>query len=150
MGMELNARFTANDDYTALAQIRRTWGHMLTSDIGTKSTFWEGVKSDGGLAYGGSFMSLAHGWSTAPTSTLTFDVLGTAPESATGAYRFVPHPGDLTSAEGRITLPQGAVNASWSRDPAAGTYAAHLTSPASTPPGASAYRNWAAATSRCP
>ncbi|MGW3285341.1 alpha-L-rhamnosidase-related protein [Streptomyces sp. NPDC001002] len=128
-GMELNARFTANDDYTALDQIRRTWGHMLTTDIGTKSTFWEGVKADGGLAYGGSFMSLAHGWSTAPTSTLTFDVLGTAPESSTGAYRFVPHPGDLTSAEGRITMPQGPVNASWSRDPAAGTYAAHLTSP---------------------
>jgi hypothetical protein len=25
-------------------------------------------------------MSLAHGWSTGPTSALTFDVLGTAPE----------------------------------------------------------------------
>ncbi|GHH34921.1 hypothetical protein FHS35_005364 [Streptomyces umbrinus] len=131
-GMELNARFTANDDHGALDQIRRTWGHMLNSDIGTKSTFWEGIKADGGLAYGGSFMSLAHGWSSAPTSTLTFDVLGTAPESATGAYRFVPHPGDLTSAEGRITLPQGAVNANWSRDPAAGTYSAHLTSPSGT------------------
>ncbi|MEU9446221.1 alpha-L-rhamnosidase [Streptomyces sp. NPDC048304] len=131
-GMELNARFTAHDDYTALDQIRRTWGHMLTSDIGTKSTFWEGIKADGGLAYAGSFMSLAHGWSTAPTSTLTFDVLGTAPESATGAYRFVPHPGDLTSAEGRITMPQGAVNASWSRAPAAGTYTAQLTSPSGT------------------
>lgn len=131
-GMELNARFTANDDYTALDQIRRTWGHMLNSDIGTKSTFWEGIKADGGLAYGGSFMSLAHGWSTAPTSTLTFDVLGTTPESATGAYRFVPHPGGLTSAEGRITMPQGAVNASWSRDPSAGTYSAHLASPSGT------------------
>lgn len=131
-GMELNARFTANDDYGALAQIRRTWGHMLNSDIGTKSTFWEGIKADGGHAYGGSFMSLAHGWSSAPTSTLTFDVLGTAPESAAGAYRFVPHPGDLTSAEGRITMPQGAVNASWSRSPAAGTYAAQLTSPSGT------------------
>lgn len=131
-GMELNARFTANDDFGALAQIRRTWGHMLNSDIGTKSTFWEGIKADGGLAYGGSFMSLAHGWSSAPTSTLTFDVLGTAPESATGAYRFVPHPGDLTSAEGRITMPQGAINASWSRSPAAGTYAAQLTSPSGT------------------
>ena len=131
-GMELNARFTANDDHGALDQIRRTWGHMLNSDIGTKSTFWEGVKADGGLAYGGSFMSLAHGWSSAPTSTLTFDVLGTVPESATGAYRFVPHPGDLTSAEGRITLPQGAVDASWSRAPAAGTYSAHLTSPSGT------------------
>ncbi|MFD9192623.1 alpha-L-rhamnosidase [Streptomyces phaeochromogenes] len=131
-GMELNARFAANDDHGALDQIRRTWGHMLNSDIGTKSTFWEGIKADGGLAYGGSFMSLAHGWSSAPTSTLTFDVLGTAPESATGAYRFVPHPGDLTSAEGRITMPQGAVNASWSRDAAAGTYSAHLTSPSGT------------------
>lgn len=131
-GMELNAHFAANDDHTALEQIRRTWGHMLTSDIGTRSTFWEGVKADGGLAYGGSFMSLAHGWSTAPTSTLTFDVLGTAPESATGTYRFVPHPGDLTSAEGRITMPQGAIDASWSRNPAAGTYTAHLTSPSGT------------------
>ncbi|MEV0386756.1 hypothetical protein [Nonomuraea sp. NPDC050643] len=131
-GMELNAHFAANDDHTALAQIRRTWGHMLNSGIGTKSTFWEGIRADGGHAYGGSFMSLAHGWSTAPTSTLTFDVLGTAPESAAGAYRFVPHPGDLTSAEGRITMPQGAVNASWSRVPAAGTYAARLTSPAGT------------------
>ena len=131
-GMELNAHFAANDDYTALAQIRRTWGHMLNSDIGTKSTFWEGIKADGGLAYGGSFMSLAHGWSTAPTSTLTFDVLGTAPEPATGAYRFVPHPGDLTSAEGRITMPQGAISGSWSRDPAGGTYSAHLSSPSGT------------------
>ncbi|WP_369035282.1 MGH1-like glycoside hydrolase domain-containing protein [Streptomyces adonidis] len=131
-GMELNAHFAANDDHTALAQIRRTWGHMLNSDIGTKSTFWEGIRADGGLAYGGSFMSLAHGWSSAPTSTLTFDVLGTTPESATGAFRFVPHPGDLTSAEGRITMPQGAINASWSRVPAAGTYSAHLTSPAGT------------------
>ncbi|MFF3379091.1 alpha-L-rhamnosidase [Streptomyces sp. NPDC002680] len=131
-GMELNAHFAANDDHTALTQIRRTWGHMLNSDIGTRSTFWEGIRADGGLAYGGSFMSLAHGWSSAPTSTLTFDVLGTTPESATGAYRFVPHPGDLTSAEGRITMPQGAIDASWSRVPTAGTYSAHLTSPAGT------------------
>ncbi|MEU6352526.1 alpha-L-rhamnosidase [Streptomyces sp. NPDC047072] len=131
-GMELNARFAANDDYTALDQIRRTWGHMLDSDIGTKSTFWEGVKADGGLAYGGSFMSLAHGWSTAPTSTLTFDVLGIAPESVANTYRFVPHPGDLANAQGRITMPQGAVDASWSRDRNAGTYWAQLTSPAGT------------------
>ncbi|MET7477322.1 alpha-L-rhamnosidase [Streptomyces sp. NPDC005648] len=131
-GMELNARFAANDDYTALDQIRRTWGHMLDSDIGTRSTFWEGVKADGGLAYGGSFMSLAHGWSTAPTSTLTFDVLGIAPESVAHSYRFVPHPGDLSNAQGRITMPEGAVNASWSRDRNAGTYWAQLTSPSGT------------------
>ncbi len=123
-GIELDAHFTSHQRLHRPGPDPPHLGRVLTSDIGTKSTFWEGIKADGGLAYGSSFMSLAHGWSTAPTSTLTFDVLGTAPESATGTYRFVPHPGDLTSAEGRITLPQGAVNASWSRDPAAGTYSA--------------------------
>lgn len=131
-GMEVHAHFTANDDFTALAQIRRTWGYMLDSPIGTRSTFWEGINADGGLAYGGSFMSLSHGWSSGPTSALTFYVLGTAPETQVGQYRFVPHPGDLTSAEGRITLPQGQLNASWSRDPGAGTYTARLTSPGGT------------------
>jgi len=33
---------------------------------------------------------------------------------------------------GRITMPQGAVNASWSRNPSAGTYTAHLASPGGT------------------
>jgi hypothetical protein len=131
-GMEVHAHFTANDDFTALAQIRRTWGYMLDSPIGTKSTFWEGINADGGLAYGGSFMSLAHGWATGPTSALTFHVLGTAPETSVGQYRFVPHPGDLTSTEGRITLPQGPLNAAWARNPGAGTYTARLTSPAGT------------------
>jgi Bacterial alpha-L-rhamnosidase 6 hairpin glycosidase domain/Bacterial alpha-L-rhamnosidase C-terminal domain len=128
--MEVHAHFTANDDYTALAQIRRTWGYMLDSPIGTKSTMWEGISADGGLAYNPPFMSLAHGWSTGPTSALTFHVLGTAPEPAIGQYRFVPHPGNLTSVEGRITMPQGPVNASWSRDPSAGTFTSQLTSPA--------------------
>jgi len=131
-GMEVHAHFTANNDHTALAQIRRSWGHMLNSPIGTRSTFWEGISADGGLAYGGPFMSLAHGWSSGPTSALTFHVLGTAPETRVGQYRFVPHPGDLTSAEGRITLPQGQLNAAWVRDPGAGTYTARLTSPGGT------------------
>ena len=131
-GMEVHAHFTANDDFTALAQIRRTWGYMLDSPVGTKSTFWEGINADGSPAYGGPFMSMAHGWSSGPTSALTFDVLGTAPETQVGQYRFVPHPGDLTSAEGRITLPQGQLNASWSRNPGAGTYTARLTSPNGT------------------
>jgi hypothetical protein len=130
--MEVHAHFVAGDDHTGLAQIRRTWGYMLDSPIGTKSTFWEGIAADGGPAYAGSFMSLAHGWSTGPTSALTFSVLGIAPETPAGQYRFVPHPGDLTSVEGRITMPQGAVNASWSRNPSAGTYTARLTSPSGT------------------
>ena len=129
-GMEVAAHFAANDDDVALDQIRRTWGYMLNSPIGTKSTMWEGISAGGGLAYGGSFMSLAHGWSTGPTAWLTYDVLGLKPGANAGQYDFVPHPGDLTNVEGRITLPQGAVNANWQHNADTGNYTAHLVSPA--------------------
>ena len=130
--MEVQAHFAANDDQRGLDLIRREWGYMLDSPIGTKSTFWEGYKADGSFDYNGAYMSLSHGWATGPTSALTFDVLGIAPDRVPGGYRFEPHPGDLTSVEGRITMPQGAVDAAWSRDVAAGTFTASLTSPAGT------------------
>jgi hypothetical protein len=51
---------------------------------------------------------LAHGWATGPTSALTFFVLGVAPDSARGAtYHVVPHPGDLTHVEGKLTVDIG-------------------------------------------
>jgi hypothetical protein len=130
--LEVDAHFTAGQDHAALAEIRKLWGFMLDSPIGTASTFWEGLNSDGGFAYGGDFTSLAHGWSAGPTSALTFQVLGTAPEPTPGLYRFVPHPGDLTSVAGRITTPQGRIEASWTRNPTAGTFNATLTAPAGT------------------
>ncbi|HCT76316.1 MAG TPA: alpha-L-rhamnosidase [Micromonosporaceae bacterium] len=130
--LEVNAHFMASQDHAGLAEIRKLWGYMLDSPIGTASTFWEGLNSDGGFGYSGEFTSLAHGWSAGPTSALTFHVLGTAPESTLGQYRFVPHPGDLTAVSGRITMPQGRVEASWTRNPTAGTYDAQLTAPAGT------------------
>ncbi len=129
--MEVNAHFAANDDQNGLTLIRRQWGYMLNSAIGTKSTFWEGFNADGSFAYGGPYMSLSHGWATGPTSALTFYVLGLAPETQLTQYRFIPHPGDLTNVEGRLTLPQGAVEASWSH-PDANTFSSHLESPAGT------------------
>ncbi|HEY1484480.1 MAG TPA: hypothetical protein VGF84_00165, partial [Micromonosporaceae bacterium] len=129
--MEVQAHFVAGDDVNALDLIRREWGYMLTSPTGTGSTFWEGFRSDGTFDYGGTYMSLAHGWSTGPTSALTFYVLGLNPGGA-GQYAFVPHPGDLTHVEGNITLPQGAVTGSWDYNAAAGTLNESLTSPAAT------------------
>ena len=131
-GMEVAAHFTANDDDVALDEIRRTWGYMLNSPLGTKSTFWEGYKADGTFDYGGAYMSLSHGWATGPTSALTFDVLGLRPQTKSGTYRFVPHPGDLKNVQGRITLPAGALDASWTRDVATGTFTEELTSPGQT------------------
>ncbi len=129
--MEVNAHFAANDDQNGLTLIRREWGYMLNSPLGTRSTFWEGFNANGTFAYGGAYMSLAHGWATGPTSALTFYVLGLAPETQLAQYRFIPHTGDLTSVEGRISMPQGAVNASWSH-PNVNSFSSHLVSPAGT------------------
>lgn len=129
--MEVQAHFVAGDDLSALTLIRRQWGRMLDSPTGTGSTFWEGLRSDGAFDYGGTYMSLAHGWGTGPTSALTFYVLGLDP-TGTARYDFVPHPGDLTHTEGTITMPQGTVTGSWDYDAAAGTLGETLASPAGT------------------
>ncbi|WP_405591427.1 MGH1-like glycoside hydrolase domain-containing protein [Streptomyces sp. NBC_01190] len=129
--MEVQAHFVADDDLDALTLIRREWGYMLSSPTGTGSTFWEGFRSDGSFDYGGTYMSLAHGWATGPTSALTSYVLGLSP-TGTASYDFVPHPGDLTHAEGTIAMPQGKATGSWDYDSAAGTLAGQLTSPAGT------------------
>jgi hypothetical protein len=131
--LEVLARLAGGDDTAALDLIRREWGYMLSAPIGTASTFWEGYNDDGSFAYestGPGYTSLAHGWATGPTSALTFFVLGVAPEDTPGTYRFVPHAGDLKFAQGRLTLPQGALTASWRRT--ASGFAMHLTSPSST------------------
>jgi hypothetical protein len=131
--LEVLARLAGGDDTGALDLIRREWGYMLNAPIGTGSTYWEGFNDDGSFAYestGHGYTSLAHGWATGPTSALTFFVLGLAPEDAPAAYRFVPHPGDLKFARGRLTLPQGALTASWRRT--ASGFAMHLTSPRNT------------------
>ena len=131
--MEIQARLAAGDDEDALTLIRREWGYMLNSPIGTGSTFWEGYNDDGSFAYestGKGYTSLAHGWATGPTSALTFYVLGIAPDDANGRYHFVPHPADLSFAQGRITLPAGPLTASWRRD--ASQFTMQLTAPSGT------------------
>lgn len=131
--LEVDGHLTAGDDQTALDLIRLEWGYMLNSTIGTGSTFWEGYLADGTLEPSvsgeagwyqfGSFMSLAHGWSTGPTSALTLYVLGVAPALSGGlTYRMVPHPGDLTHVEGKVFMPNGPVTASWTRNKNAGTF----------------------------
>jgi len=74
--MELMSHFKAGYDTRGLDLIRRMWGVMFASPIGTRSTIWEGLNSDGSFAYQGPFQSLAHAWGSGPTSALTFHVLG--------------------------------------------------------------------------
>ncbi|MFJ8825297.1 MGH1-like glycoside hydrolase domain-containing protein [Streptomyces sp. NPDC102467] len=115
-GMEVHAHFAAGRATTALDLIRREWGYMLDSPAGTASTFWEGYRSDGTSDYTGSYMSAAHGWSTGPTSALTYRLLGISPAADGGpGHTVVPHPADLRFAEGRLVTAAGVIAVSWQR-----------------------------------
>ena len=133
--MEVNAHFAAGGqaaDQAGADLIRREWGYMLSNPHGTGSTFWESYRAgDSPCVFCSSYTSLAHGWATGPTPALTFSVLGVAPDAPGGrAFHFIPHPADLSFAQGRITTTYGQVNASWKIDH--GSYSARLTAPRGT------------------
>jgi hypothetical protein len=128
--MEAMAHFAAGDDETGLDMIRLEWGYMLNAPYGT-STFWEGYKTDGSSDYSDNYVSSAHGWSTGPTSALSFYVLGIQPDPDGGpAYDLIPHPGELRHVEGQLRTPAGTIAQSYDADPDAGTFSARYTAPA--------------------
>ncbi|HVV21501.1 MAG TPA: trehalase family glycosidase, partial [Pseudonocardiaceae bacterium] len=127
--MELAAHLRAGDTGQALDLMRREWGYMLDSPLGTGSTFWEGYLADGTFGYGGPYMSNAHGWATGPTSALTFYVLGIRPTTVTGGYDIAPQTGDLASAQGSLRTPFGDIRLAWRHDARAGVLTEHLDAP---------------------
>ena len=109
-GFEADARL-ATGDASGLDLIRTFWGWQLAQDPG--STFWEHVEPDGTPNLQ-QFSSLAHGWASGPTTTLTSRVLGVTPTGAGySSFTVQPHPGDLAWAEGTVPTPQGDIDASW-------------------------------------
>lgn len=78
---ELLAHFASGDAASAHELARRQWGaFMLDDPRTTNSTFVEGYTADGSLRYApysnDARVSHAHGWSTGPTSVLTFYTAG--------------------------------------------------------------------------
>lgn len=126
--MELAAHLEAGDTTQALDLMRREWGYMLNSPLGTGSTFWEGYLANGQFGYGGAYMSNAHGWATGPTSALTFYVLGIRPTTTTGGYDIAPQTGDLGNARGSLKTPFGDIQLSWSHH--GGVFTEQLNAPA--------------------
>ena len=119
--MEAMAHFEAGNDETGLDLLRLEWGYMLNAPYGTASTFWEGYRTDGSSDYGGSYMSAAHGWSTGPTATLTFYVLGIHPDRAGGAgLRPDPAPGRPAPRRGPAHDPARRDHAVLRRQPGGG------------------------------
>jgi hypothetical protein len=115
--MEVMARFQSGDDQNAVNLIRREWGYMLNAPFGTASTLWEGMSAHGTLVYGGPYESLAHGWSTGPTSALTAYVAGLQPVAGAGrTYSVTPHPADVDRVQASLAMSPGRrVTISWQR-----------------------------------
>ncbi|KAK0451165.1 Six-hairpin glycosidase [Desarmillaria tabescens] len=122
-GFELQAHFEAGQDSRALDLLRREWGYMLYTNLSVQSTFLESFTANGSLGYlssrgynyDPSFTSHAHGWSTGPTSALTFYVLGLTITSRQGATWSVnPHVnGGLPRAEGGFETALGWFGVRW-------------------------------------
>ena len=113
---EVDARLTAPgatdlEQESAFTLMKRFWGWMLDQDPG--STFWEHVQPSGNPNLQ-QFSSLAHGWATGPTVSLSTQVLGVSPTAA-GFKRFAvaPHPGGLRWAEGVVPTPHGKARVAW-------------------------------------
>ncbi|RMJ28618.1 Alpha-L-rhamnosidase [Aspergillus sp. HF37] len=119
-GFELQAHYLSNQPGNALDLIRRQWGFMLTDPRMTHSTFIEGYSTDGSLHYApysnDPRISHAHGWSTGPTSALTFFAGGlhlTGPAGATWAV--APQPGNLTLVDTGFSTVRGAFSTTFRR-----------------------------------
>jgi alpha-L-rhamnosidase len=132
---ELWARFAAGDTNGALDLLDREWGQMTTVDPG--GVLWEVMGTDGTLhtpginGQGNGSTSLAHGWSTGPTSALSQYVLGIAPTSPGYAtWRVAPQPGDLTWAQGQAPTPHGPLAVKWGRQ--RNTFSLAVTAPRGT------------------
>jgi hypothetical protein len=127
--LEIQAHLQAGNAGRALELIRREWGYMLNSPLGTGSTFWEGYLSNGQFGYGGAYMSAAHGWATGPTSALTFYVLGIRPTTTTGGYDLHPEPGELASTQGSLKTPLGTIKLNWQHDVSARRFTEQVDAP---------------------
>ncbi|KZT68695.1 glycoside hydrolase family 78 protein [Daedalea quercina L-15889] len=124
-GFEIQAHFIAGNAERALDLLHREWGYMLYTPISVQSTLLEGYTSNGslyfrstdGYDYDASYTSHAHGWSTGPTSALSFYVLGlqlTAPQGET--WSVAPQTAGLPYAEGGYKTPLGWFGVSWASD----------------------------------
>lgn len=125
---QLWAMLASKDTAAALQLMKTEWGPMTTHGPG--DTIWETMGTNGSIS--GS-TSLAHGWSTGPTSALSRYVLGVAPTGAGYSTWLVePQPGNLTWTEGQVPTPHGAIVVKWGHEQPQGRFVMQVTVPSST------------------
>ncbi|KIP05689.1 glycoside hydrolase family 78 protein [Phlebiopsis gigantea 11061_1 CR5-6] len=120
--LELQAHFQSGNDERAMDLLHREWGYMLYTNLSVQSTLLEGFTANGSLGYrsyrgynyDSAYTSHSHGWSSGPTSALTFYILGLRVTSAQGkTWAVAPHLAGLPSAEGGFQTPLGWYGSKW-------------------------------------
>jgi alpha-L-rhamnosidase len=107
------ARFEAGDATGALDLIRTLWGHMQKGSPFYSGGVWETLAPDATPKFGPG-TSLAHPWSSGPTSGLSKYVLGVRPVSpGYKTWLIEPQTGDLSWAKGRVPTPYGPIKVKW-------------------------------------
>ncbi|CCM05941.1 uncharacterized protein FIBRA_08180 [Fibroporia radiculosa] len=121
-GFEVQAHFASGNDARAMTLLHLEWGYMLYTPLSVQSTLLEGFTSNGSLYYRSydgynydpSYTSHSHGWSTGPTSALTFYVLGLTITSPMGqTWSVAPHTSGLSFARGGFETPLGWFGVEW-------------------------------------
>jgi alpha-L-rhamnosidase len=114
-GFEVWARFEAGDATGALDLIRTVWGHMQKGSPFYSGGVWETLGPDATPKFGPG-TSLAHPWSSGPTSGLSKYVLGVRPVSpGYKTWLIEPQTGDLSWAKGRVPTPYGPIKVKWEK-----------------------------------
>ncbi|HVW50023.1 MAG TPA: alpha-L-rhamnosidase C-terminal domain-containing protein [Trinickia sp.] len=114
------AHFETGDATGGLSIIRSVWGHMRSESPYYSGATWEALAPDGipvpAANAGGTYASLAHGWSTGATAALSRYVLGVRPrEAGYRSWLVEPQAGDLSWARGRTPTPYGPIDVDWRR-----------------------------------
>jgi hypothetical protein len=114
---DLEARYAVGADASALDELRRTWGWMLSAAAGTTGTDWEAIGAGGSIdGYERAASSLAAGWSTGALPVLTNEVLGIRPTGpAFSTFDAIPHASRLAWAQGSVPTPAGAITFGFKR-----------------------------------
>lgn len=121
-GFELQAHYMAGHSGYAVDLMEFMWAdYMLDDPRMTNSTFIEGFATDGTPLYPvynyDPRVSHAHGWSSAPTSMLTFYGGGLTMTSAAGqTWKVAPALGGLKSVQTSYETPLGTFATSWTND----------------------------------
>jgi len=126
---EVRARFASGDTSGALGLISALWGNMVADGDNFTGATWEALNTSGAPV--SSQTSLAHGWSSGPTSAMSRYVLGVRP-AAPGYKQWLikPQTGNLQWAVGTVPTPFGAISVKWGRS-SAGVFSMQV----SVPPG---------------